>query len=133
MRHAVHTVDATLPVVQQESASEIYAESLAGQVFATHLTSAFAVIGLLVAAIGVYASMALDLFCGSIRRSSCERSDQGSPSHRWTAATWCGKGRRAQPASFSFSIASLREIPWLRARKAPSADPVRSMPALQCT
>ncbi len=49
MRHAVQTVGPTLPVFQQESASEIYAESLAGQVFATHLTSAFAVIGLLVA------------------------------------------------------------------------------------
>ena len=61
MRHAVHTVDPSLPVFQQESASEIYAESLEGQVFATHLTSAFAVIGLLVAAIGVYASMAFDV------------------------------------------------------------------------
>ncbi|MGB5399148.1 MAG: FtsX-like permease family protein, partial [Thermoanaerobaculia bacterium] len=54
-------VDPAMAVFQQESASEIYAESLEGQVFATRLTAAFALIGLLVAAIGVYASMAFDV------------------------------------------------------------------------
>lgn len=61
MRQAVRSVDSTIPVFQQDSASEIYAESLEGQVFATRLTAAFALIGLLVAAIGVYASMAFDV------------------------------------------------------------------------
>ena len=61
MREAVRKVDPTMAVFQQESASEIYAESLEGQVFATRLTAAFALIGLLVAAIGVYASMAFDV------------------------------------------------------------------------
>ncbi|MGB5162529.1 MAG: ABC transporter permease [Thermoanaerobaculia bacterium] len=61
MREAVRSVDPAMAVFQQESASEIYAESLEGQVFATRLTAAFALIGLLVAAIGVYASMAFDV------------------------------------------------------------------------
>jgi putative ABC transport system permease protein len=61
MREAVRSVDPAIAVFQQESATEIYAETLEGQVFATRLTAAFALIGLLVAAIGVYASMAFDV------------------------------------------------------------------------
>jgi len=80
MRQAVQSVDPAMPVFQQESASEIYAESLEGQVFATRLTAAFALIGLLVAAIGVYASMAFDV--GERRREIAIRMALGGSPRR---------------------------------------------------
>ena len=75
LKRAVHQVDPTIPVFHQQSASEIYAESLEGQIFTSRLTSAFAVIGLLVAAIGVYASMAFEV--GARRREIAIRMALG--------------------------------------------------------
>ena len=80
LKRAVHQVDPTIPVFEQQSAAEIYAESLAGQLFTSRLTTSFALIGLLVAAIGVYASMAFEV--GARRREIAIRMALGGSPRR---------------------------------------------------
>lgn len=58
LRATVRRIDPTLAVFEIATAEELYRNSLAGRESARTLTAAFAMLGLLVAAIGVYASMA---------------------------------------------------------------------------
>lgn len=61
LRDAVHTIDAELAVFDVYTADELYAQSLTGRRSARTLTLAFALLGLIVASIGVYASMAFSM------------------------------------------------------------------------
>lgn len=58
LRGAIHSIDPALAVFDELTAEQMFADSLAGRRSARTLTGGLAILGLLVAAIGVYASMA---------------------------------------------------------------------------
>jgi putative ABC transport system permease protein len=61
IRAAIGEIDPALAVFDIFTAEELYARSLAGRRSARTLTAAFALLGLIVASIGVYASMAFSM------------------------------------------------------------------------
>jgi putative ABC transport system permease protein len=58
LRESVHSIDASLAIFEVFTADDLYAQSLTGRRSARTLTTGFALLALLVAAIGIYAAMA---------------------------------------------------------------------------